>query len=799
MAQGSGWLKARRLKAAWAIFFCVAAIRLAAQTVYPTGTTLYDPSRAWSGYTVLSPLNTQAVIVIDMNGTVVKQWDGFVNSAGGPARVFPGGFVMAANGANPPRQESLELVSRDFDGKVLWRFDRNQEIQTRDGKMLWSARQHHDWQREDYPAGYYSPDAKPSIQGGNTLILTHTNHSKPGIADGTLEDDRLIEVSPAGAIVWEWVASDHVEEFGFSPAARAAIKTAATAAPGRGGGPNAGRGSFDWLHINAATYVGPNRWFDAGDRRFAPNNIIISSRQSSFVAIIGRDGKVAWRIGPDFLESKELSAIRQIIGQHHPHIIPKGLPGAGNLMVFDNGGASGYGAPTPVSPDGGSVYQRAGSRVLEINPVTLELVWSYTNPRFFSTNISSAQRLPNGNTLITEGAPGRLLEVTADRKVVWEYIYPVFGGANASNGVYRGYRVPYDWIPQITKPVERAIEPPPNGDFRVPARTAARQALPAAPQPAPAGTIVGVGNFAHIVADVDKSLGFYRDVLGLSVIGTTPFLSSDAAAKFGHTEGGQSRVAVLKVPGLAMGIELIEYKGIARTAQSPRFSDPGAANMALRVRNLDALFPKIAAYPGVKVITAGGKPVTLTTPNGTLHAVFVQDPDGFVVEMLDASNGAGSSANPEGTGPVLGGSAFEATVRDADETARFYNQYFGVAFPLGAAFNDNQQMASTAGAPGASFRQSRINIPGTTVPFTLIEFKNIERKELSGRTQDPGTTVLQLIVKDVAALTTKLRAAKVPIVTTGGEPVQVPAVKIVLVKDPNNMLLELMEPVFARR
>src|SRR6185436_19460877 len=164
MAQGSGWLKARRLKAAWAIFFCIAAIRLAAQTVYPTGTTLYDPSRAWSGYTVLSPLNTQAVIVIDMNGTVVKQWDGFINSAGGPARVFPGGFVMGANGANPPRQESLELVARDFDGKVLWRFDRNQQIQTRDGQMIWSARQHHDWQREDYPAGYYSPDANPSIQ-----------------------------------------------------------------------------------------------------------------------------------------------------------------------------------------------------------------------------------------------------------------------------------------------------------------------------------------------------------------------------------------------------------------------------------------------------------------------------------------------------------------------------------------------------------------------------------------------------------------------------------------------------------
>ena len=48
----------------------------AAQTVYPTGTTIYDPDRAWNGFTVLSPLQTQAVVVIDMNGTVVKRWDG---------------------------------------------------------------------------------------------------------------------------------------------------------------------------------------------------------------------------------------------------------------------------------------------------------------------------------------------------------------------------------------------------------------------------------------------------------------------------------------------------------------------------------------------------------------------------------------------------------------------------------------------------------------------------------------------------------------------------------------------------
>jgi hypothetical protein len=59
---------------------------------------------------VLSPLATQAVLVIDMNGEVVKRWDGYNNSAGGPARVLPGGVVMAASGARPPHQESVELV-----------------------------------------------------------------------------------------------------------------------------------------------------------------------------------------------------------------------------------------------------------------------------------------------------------------------------------------------------------------------------------------------------------------------------------------------------------------------------------------------------------------------------------------------------------------------------------------------------------------------------------------------------------------------------------------------------------------
>jgi len=136
--------------------------------------------------------------------------------------------------------------------------------------------------------------------------------------------------------------------------------------------------------------------------------------------------------------------------------------------VFDNGGYSGYGDPSGMSAEGNSIYQRAGSRVLEIDPVSLELVWSYRAANFYSFNISSAQRLPNGNTLITEGAPGRVFEATADGDIVWEFMNPPGEGPRRSNAVYRAYRIPYDWMPQVSPPGELAIVPPAGGTFHVP-------------------------------------------------------------------------------------------------------------------------------------------------------------------------------------------------------------------------------------------------------------------------------------------------------------------------------------------
>jgi hypothetical protein len=114
----------------------------------------------------------------------------------------------------------------------------------------------------------------------------------------------------------------------------------------------------------------------------------------------------------------------------------------GNILIFDNG-AHRLDHPFPYS------------RVIEIDRTTREIVWSYQEafpPDFFSPHISSAQRLPNGNTLICEGLTGRLFEVTLEGLVVWEYINPFFEAPphephlRPNNRVYRAYRYGRDEV-----------------------------------------------------------------------------------------------------------------------------------------------------------------------------------------------------------------------------------------------------------------------------------------------------------------------------------------------------------------
>jgi hypothetical protein len=188
-------------------------------------------------------------------------------------------------------------------------------------------------------------------------------------------------------------------------------------------------------------------------------------------------------VGPDYDKSQELKHLGWIIGQHHAHLIPKGLPGEGHILVFDNGGFAGYGAPNAVSPTGIKCVRRDYSRVLEYDPITLKIVWQYQYEdqdrpmpinayRFYSSFESSAQRLPNGNTLIAESAGGRILEVTAECDIVWEYVNPFWSQFMNMNKIYRAYRLPYEWVPQLDPPEELPIEPVDLKDFRLPGAAA---------------------------------------------------------------------------------------------------------------------------------------------------------------------------------------------------------------------------------------------------------------------------------------------------------------------------------------
>ncbi|GAX47547.1 aryl-sulfate sulfotransferase [Pseudolactococcus reticulitermitis] len=440
-------------------------------SIYPTGTTIYNKQKAQNGYTIFP--SAKGALLIDMNGKEVNLWAGL---AGFPNKILPGGYVLGSTGTRTgPKayQDNLDLVQVDWDGNVVWKFDQTEYFKSDGENPQHQARQHHDYQREGSPVGYYAPDLIPKALEGNTLILVHENVLVPEISDHELIDDKIIEVDWDGNILWSWLASDHFDDYGFDEDAKKAIRNN----PGL-----KGEAGGDWFHINSASTLGPNKWYDQGDERFHPDNIIFDGRNTNILGIISKEtGDIVYRIGPNFRETAALRQLGWIVGQHHFHLIPKGLPGEGNFLVFDNGGQAGYGRPNPSSEDGTNNAVRDYSRVLEFDPITLEIIWQYTPEeagntlftdgyKFYSPYISSAQRLENGNTLITEGSDGRLIEVTPDHEIVWEYINPhiqKLGEKFKLNMVYRAYRVPYDWVPQAEKSKEISIVAVDPAHFRI--------------------------------------------------------------------------------------------------------------------------------------------------------------------------------------------------------------------------------------------------------------------------------------------------------------------------------------------
>ena len=313
-----------------------------------------------------------------------------------------------------------------------------------------------------------------------------------------------------------------------------------------------------------------------------------------------------------------------------------------------------------------------------------------------------------------------------------------------------------------------------------------------APQGAPAGVVAGVGNFSHIVADMDRALAFYRDVIGLPVAQPpNEFSGNPAIMNLGNTPGAQSRFGTLRVPGSQLGVELIAYKDTERTPARPRFQDPGAANLILTVRDIDSIVARVKRSAG-RIQTLPGTPATI--PGGT-RVIFVQDPDGFFIELAQPSSAPATTASAADN--VIGG-GFEIMVDDTDRTMTLWRDVLGFSVQVGTTFDGTTLLMDTAGTPGAEFKRSVANIPGTPVTIAFLEFRKIDRRKLDTRTQDPGTPILQLQVRDVDALTRSWKAAGGAVVSTNGEPVLLGNNKLILLRDPNGVMLELLPAPGAR-
>ena len=455
------------------ILCCLAVLAVppafAKPLIYPVGTIRYDPAKTWNSYIVLSTQRT--VKMVDRNGNLVKEWDNKSPDWSMPSKVLPNGCVMThLYPALPTRQPNYTtIVILDWNGDIKRKFNKLERISNpqapleESGGEIWAARQHHDFQIEGMSTGYYAPNQQPDFEG-KMLILAHQNVKNLQINTNPLEDDVIVIADKNENILWKWNASEHFDQFDFHEEALEKLRAFTVTGSKQDQG-------VDWLHLNSASWLGPNKWHDSGDDRFHPENIICSNRTSSHIFIIDHEsGDIVWQVTPPF--DNEDAALGPLAGIHHAHMIPRGLPGEGNILVFDNGGSS-Y-ANLYKSQD------HCYSRVIEFDPVAKKKVWEFSGPTqgisettsdnfFLSQFVSNAQRLPNGNTLICEGTSARIFEVTKPGEIVWEYISPYNSIKNGTTSyIYRAYAVPYEYVPQLPRPEEVAVVPPRKETILIP-------------------------------------------------------------------------------------------------------------------------------------------------------------------------------------------------------------------------------------------------------------------------------------------------------------------------------------------
>ena len=356
-----------------------------------------------------------------------------------------------------------------------------------------------------------------------------------------------------------------------------------------------------------------------------------------------------------------------------------------------------------------------------------------------------------------------------------------------------------------------------NGLLLIAASSASAQAswatLDAPPSgTAPPGDTLRAGHLGREIGDTQNIIHFYNDLIGLSLVGPRDaprrFMVSHALAEFAELgEGDQnaydsvSRVALLPIPGTAataggpeMTIEAIEIKGIKAGQYNPPMSDPGATYLKLIVRDLDKTLA-LLKDERVPVITVGGNPVELSGwpgITGTVRAVFVRDPDGYPVQLMEITPEPASTAAPNSK--VLG-ARVTVVVDNLEATCRMYQSLVGPDFKfwLSPSLVGEKAYENLTNTPG-QFRLAMAMVPGSPVVMEFIEYKTHNKHFKRGYIQDPGTAHFLFMAKDDDVIIERVHAARLHTLSKSNAPVNLsPTVRSFFVPDPQGFWLEFMD------
>lgn len=276
--------------------------------------------------------------------------------------------------------------------------------------------------------------------------------------------------------------------------------------------------------------------------------------------------------------------------------------------------------------------------------------------------------------------------------------------------------------------------------------------------------------YVHSVDDMERSLAFYRDAVGLKTTFVLSAFPSDRRTQnaqisaLTNTPGASFRPVYFALPGNDYGFELLEFTDIARTPVRPRLEDPGATFLILRVRNLDSTLKKLTTA-GATLVNNGN------APSKDVRSVFLRDPDGFYL-LLEQPRRIPAAA-PKGE---IVGASVGVTVSDTEKTLRFYRDLLGLV-PGKPARSSDSELGRLTGVTAAKIVVSSVKIPNTSFEPELWEFQGVERHAMHPRMQDPGTSQFTLQFKDPGLARAFLKTAAVEFLSAG------------VVYDPNGVLI----------